>query len=543
MRRATSAAAPAAPDAEGGSAFGFLFYVYPDPQPLCPLLVALNATTDPAADRGSCLLFNFSTTGAVGAVVADLYAEGEADPFVEGIVADPDTDPGTFQVSTAPDATWPAGKLRMVVRDTVGPIGEFSFFHNALLGTATAEAPKAPGAAFTVTGTISEHSKRATFGSDKGVPATFKVRLSKPDGTELFTSPLQTAAAAGTFSYAVPAGTTTPIVSGSATGYQTTLKVEIVDAAYSDTAPIPPPVTGDWANKVVATTSQVIVSPATELSLQNSFVSSVGWVKPGQTYPSRIILTNPTAAPVTPTSVKIDAPTGSTIVKAGATTVNAATYTWTPGVLTAGETKTLVLESQAATTTELDTIVWRDLSTTAVLTVPTKPDQTVSSHGPKVIPPAETFDTARYGDRPFPVIPVQYNDRAYQETHSGSSLESVINDPDVDGSTYNLFQEMSLGQLFPNGTVPSDGIASKDFTYAPGFDFTQRRAPGQHLPRRHVRRPAGRCRGYADLPRAHHQRGLQPARPDRVLRLGLLRLGGRHQPDPCRDPGHRLGLR
>ena len=122
---ASSAAAPAAPDAEGGSAFGFLFYVYPDPQPLCPLLVALNATTDPAVDRGSCLLFNFSTTGAVGAVEADFYAEGAADPFVEGVVADPDTDPGTFQVSTAPDADWPAGRIRLVVRDTAGPIGEF----------------------------------------------------------------------------------------------------------------------------------------------------------------------------------------------------------------------------------------------------------------------------------------------------------------------------------------------------------------------------------------------------------------------------------
>ena len=29
------------------------------------------------------------------------------------------------------------------------------------------------------------------------------------------------------------------------------------------------------------------------LQIQNSFVSSVGWVKPGEKYPSRIILTNP----------------------------------------------------------------------------------------------------------------------------------------------------------------------------------------------------------------------------------------------------------
>jgi M6 family metalloprotease-like protein len=487
---AGTASAATAPAAEAGSAFGFLFYVYPDPQPLCPLAVALTTTADPAVDRGSCILVNFSTTGASGAVEADLYAEGAAEPFVTGIAADPDTDPGTYQVSTAPDGDWPAGKIRMVVRDDVGQLGEFTFFHNALLGTATAEAPQAPGAAFTVSGTLGEHSKRGTFGSDKGVPATYKVRLTEPDGTVLFTSGEQTAASDGTYTYEVPAGTTTSVVSGGATSYQTTLKVEIVEAAYDDTAPIPPPTTGAWASAVAATTSQVIVSPATELLLQNSFVSSVGWVKPGETYPSRIILTNPTSAPVTPTGVQIDAPTGSTIVQAGATTVDGPTYTWTPGTIAPGETKTLVLESKAATTAQLDTVVWRDLSTTAVLTVPSEAEQTARSHGPKVIPPTETFDTARYGDRPFPVVPVQYSDRAYQANHSGSSLETVINDPGFEGSTFNLFQEMSLGQLFPNGTVPSEGIASKDFAYAPGFEFTQAEVPGNT------------CHGgtYADLP-------------------------------------------
>ena len=45
---------------------------------------------------------------------------------------------------------------------------------------------------------------------------------------------------------------------------------------------------------------------------------------------------------------------------------------------------------------------------------------TSTSHGPKVIPPAERFETARYGDRPFPVVPVQYTDRAY-------TAEVVIN--------------------------------------------------------------------------------------------------------------------
>jgi M6 family metalloprotease-like protein len=211
------------------------------------------------------------------------------------------------------------------------------------------------------------------------------------------------------------------------------------------------------------------------LEVENSFVSSVGWVKPGDTYPSRIIVTNPTDAPVAGAAVTVTAPTGSTITEAGSGAVvsgGGTTATWAVPTVTAGGTRTLVLESVADTTEQNPEIVWRDISTTAEITVGAATED-ATSHGPKVIPPSDTYDTARYGDRLFPVVPVQYRDRAYQAGHDGDSLESVINDPANPGSTYNLYQEMSLGQLFPEGTVPSAGIASKDFTYGPGFDFTQ----------------------------------------------------------------------
>ncbi|GAA1778476.1 hypothetical protein GCM10009795_025740 [Nocardioides hankookensis] len=213
------------------------------------------------------------------------------------------------------------------------------------------------------------------------------------------------------------------------------------------------------------------------LEVENSFVSSVGWVKPGDTYPSRIILRNPTASPVAAVAVDVAAPTGTTFSAASAPagtsrTLAADEVTWTVPAVPAGETRTLVLENVADTTTQNPEVVWRDISTTADVTVGAT-TQSATSHGPKVIPPSDTYDTARYGDRPFPVVPVEYRDRAYQTGHDGNSLESVINDPDNAGSTYNLYQEMSLGQLFPEGTVPSAGIASKDFTYGPGFDFSQ----------------------------------------------------------------------
>jgi M6 family metalloprotease-like protein len=211
------------------------------------------------------------------------------------------------------------------------------------------------------------------------------------------------------------------------------------------------------------------------LEVENSFVSAVGWVKPGETYPSRIIVRNSSGAPVSGASVAVAAPDGSTILRAGATTVDASTYTWQVGDLAAGASRTLVLESRAADLAELPTVVWRDLSTTATVTVGSD-SEALTSHGPKVIPPGSEYDTARYGDRPFPVVPVAYTDRdhiAHENT-----LDEVINDPSYEGSTYNLFQEMSLGQLHPEGTVPSTGRATADFAYGPGFPFSKVQ-PGQ----------------------------------------------------------------
>ncbi|MDX6372160.1 MAG: immune inhibitor [Nocardioidaceae bacterium] len=461
----------AAPDASG-IASGFLFYVTPDPQPTCVAPVSLNNSADPALDRAACGFVNFTPSGATGTMTADLYSGDAPTPFKTNLPTTASTSSaGTRNVELSPDGTWPAGPVKMVVKDSTGPIGDYHFFVNPLRTSPSATGVASPGDAFNVTGTISEVSGRATF-TGAGVPAGFKVRLTRPDGSVLFTSPVQTAAGDGTFTYAVPAGTTSAVTADASSGFKTTLGVRIIDAAYDDTTSLP--ATGAWASPVAGSTGKVIAVPATDLLIQNSFVSSAGWVKPGDTYPSRIIVTNPTTTARTP-SIQVTAPAGSTILTAGATTVNGPSYTWTPGSIPAGETRTLVLSSQAATTSALPTVVWRDLSSTAVMTGGGLASPvTVLSHGPKVIPPNETYDTARYGDRPFPIVPLQFNDRSYQPTHSGDSLESVINDPGNPGSTFNLYQEMSLGQLYPNGTVPSAGITSADFTgFSPAKPFTK----------------------------------------------------------------------
>ena len=117
------------------------------------------------------------------------------------------------------------------------------------------------------------------------------------------------------------------------------------------------------------------------LEVENSFVSAVGWVKPGETYPSRIIVRNASAQPVTGATVTVTAPEGSTIVQAGPTAVGASTYAWQVGSLAAGASRTLVLESRAADLAELPTLVWRDLSTTAEVSLDSA-TTTLTSHGP-----------------------------------------------------------------------------------------------------------------------------------------------------------------
>jgi M6 family metalloprotease-like protein len=496
----TTASAAAAPEA-AGTASGFLFYVQEVPQPVCATAstIGLNASDDPAIDRLSCAFVSFTVAGATGDVTADLYAEGVADPFEEDLEAAFDSTDSTYQISFEPTADWPEGRIRMVLTDGAGPVaGEFSFLHNSLQGSVDAGPATAPNTSFAVTGDLVAHSARTTFGGDQpAAGATATVEVVDPSGTVLDSQPV-TADSSGEFDVTVPAGATDQITE------DTSLAVRVVDATYTDPGTLPGTATGDWASATAATTSHDIDIPATELVLENSFVSSVGWVKPGETYPSRIILTNPTAGPLTRT-VDLTAPAGTTFVSAtgpGTHPVAPTGFTWAPGALPAGESVTLVLESQAATTTAIDTIVWRDISSTAVLKDGSTTVATDLSHGPKVIPPSEKYDTARYGDRPFPVVPVQYVGRTYQADHD-RDLDTVINAPDFDGSTFNLFQEMSLGQLFPHGTVPSNGLATADFTGTDVDEFTPRAVPGDT------------CTGgftFADTPLAEEGTPLYPER-------------------------------
>jgi M6 family metalloprotease-like protein len=375
---------------------------------------------------------------------------------------------------------WPAGPITIRVTkvdaDGVGPLpaetgnfGETGIILNAL-GATVAAGPgnHTPGDAIPVNGTVYEieHVSALTTTREIAVAATVSLQVRTPAGEVRGPYGPFTAGLDGRFSATLPAGATAGITADASTGFKTTPSIEVVDAFYDD------PASGRWASERAGAGALPLFVSADTLELENSFVSDVGWVKPGETYPFRVFVKNHTSSPATGATVTIAAPAGATFTKAtptsGATTatVSGATITWQVGSVPAAAAdgtpaiRTLVVEARADTTGVDPQIVWKDLSSTATLSYTGGPTLTSKSHGPKVIPPKARFDTARYGDRPFAVVPADYFDRKHGDTHTGEALREKINSADVPGSTFNLFQEMSYGQLFPNGTVPSSGITS-----------------------------------------------------------------------------------
>ena len=504
---AGAAASAGAPDT-AGSASAFALFLLHTPQPVCSG-PGLDVTADPYMDRKACGFLNFTPTNVTGALSAELYAEGSSTPFATLAVTTPAQAPELRRVSLQPANNWPSGQIRLVIKEGPDPIGEFGFGHNVLAADLATSRSTPPNTPFTVTGTIGMHSARTTF-SDEGVPAAFTLKVLAPNGSVRYTKAV-TAGSNGEINETIPASATSGLSAGPKENYRTTVSVQAVDATYNDSTPVTG--TGAWTAKTAATASHTVQFPATQLILRNLFSSAVGWVKPGQTYPSRIVVSNPTARAIRP-RIDLTAPTGTQFLAAsgpGKHPVAAKKFTWSPGAIARGATVSLLVRSKAASTSKLPTIVWRDLSTKAVLKVGGKVRSRVASHGPKVIPPSEIYDSARYGDRPFPMVPVQYTDRKYQPNHTGDSLEKVLNDPDYEGSTFNLWQENSLGQLFPQGTVPSAGIASAGFDYAPGFEFTTPEAQNT-------------CRGATFGPAADGIAGT-PLYPERITN-GVYNLPG-----------------
>src|SRR4051812_43571898 len=91
------------------------------------------------------------------------------------------------------------------------------------------------------------------------------------------------------------------------------------------------------------------VSPVAGLTVENSFVSGVGWVKPGDAYPSRVIVANTAKTATGAISVTIPAVKGMTWTQArsalGTAGISGGTVRWSVPSVAAASTAALVLEA------------------------------------------------------------------------------------------------------------------------------------------------------------------------------------------------------
>ncbi len=467
-------------------ASGWTLIKFPQGQPLCTGVGFLGVVYYDRLDCGFGYMSVSETTSTSTVKVSIIDSAGvtqntQTTTFRTAEVA--------WEFDILPTAAWAAGPVTIRVTEVNGVTGNFGetmFFLNQL-GATVAPAPGSysPGAAIPVTGTTFEIDQIPPLAAQQqtNVGAAFSLQVIWPDGTVRgpygpFTASDLPGPSRGTFSASIPGAATTGLTADASTNFQATVSIEVINASYTDA------LTGAWRGARAGSGTVTLRVPPATLIVENSFVSSVGWVKPGDTYPFRVFVKNFRTTSESSAVVTIPAPDGTTFTNAtavpgaGTCSINGSgSINWNIGTVQAagpaGPTiKTCVVEATADTLGQDPQIVWKNLSSTATLTYAGGPTQASTSHGPKVIPLSATYDTARYGDRPFPVVPVDYFDREHAATHTGETLSDKINSPSIPGSTFNLYQEMSYQQLFPNGTVPSAGKASAGWDYAPGFAFT-----------------------------------------------------------------------
>ncbi|HEX8001182.1 MAG TPA: PKD domain-containing protein [Mycobacteriales bacterium] len=329
-----------------------------------------------------------------------------------------------------------------------------------------------PGEPATVTGALRTRAGRPAAG-------TFTLTVSDPDGTRLAALPGRTAPD-GSFQVAVPGSVTRDVRPSRDANWTTTLAVRVTDVR-----------AGGTTEPLAGVAPFAVAAVPTGLELVNDFTSSKGWVKPGDAYPFRVLLRNYTSAAIDGGTVTLSEVDGMRFTQVsptvGSASMSNGTITWTvgnvaakPADTTLPTVATLVVQARADSLGEDPEVVWKNLSTTASQTYGGG-TQASTSHGPKVIPPDDLYNSARYGDRPFPVVPVDYVERKHKGEHSGDALARKINDPAVKGSTFNLFQENSYGQLYPHATVPSAGIATAPFP-AEKIDFADPKPQGACTP-------------------------------------------------------------
>ncbi len=204
------------------------------------------------------------------------------------------------------------------------------------------------------------------------------------------------------------------------------------------------------------------------VKIEAKFNSAYGWVKPGETYPL-FVQYKADAAGASSATVTVTLPPSAVFVSATPAAISgngtsASPLTFSLGSLAPNASGKILLRARAKNVTEDPEIMWKDISASAKLTSAvlgvSQPEQSTKTRGPKVT----TLTTARYGERPFPVVMVQYQDikrckgvgDPYPECtgdHTALALDAAVNSQTSGKSLWRLYQDMSFGQLYPIGAV------------------------------------------------------------------------------------------
>jgi M6 family metalloprotease-like protein len=216
-------------------------------------------------------------------------------------------------------------------------------------------------------------------------------------------------------------------------------------------------------------------------SLEALYMSATGWVKPGETYP--FVVNYAVSAATDGATVTATLPAEAIYESANpAPTAGDGTPSspleWSLAPGTSGK---IIVWARALDLTEDPTMIWKDLSaeTTFESTLGGNPVESLTSRtlGPK----CTTHESARYGVRPFPLVMVEYQDikhcvaegDPYPEctgNHTAEALDAAVNSKTSGRSLWQLYNEMSFGQLLPQGQVgPAPGVT--EVAFESGYPF------------------------------------------------------------------------
>jgi M6 family metalloprotease-like protein len=214
------------------------------------------------------------------------------------------------------------------------------------------------------------------------------------------------------------------------------------------------------------------------LFVQAKVFTNAGWVAPGETYP--LILKYRATSAVVGATFSVTLHGASVFVSSSPAAVSGngtsgSPLTYPIGALTPGQTGKIIIQARSKTLVEDPEVMWKDLSADVSVAVTGQSALPLRTHGPKVT----TLQSARFGDRPFPLVMAQYQDVKHctgvnapypgcTGNHTADALDAAINSRTSGNSLWQLYQDMSFGQLYPIGTV-SPPMGSGTVPFTPGY--------------------------------------------------------------------------